>query len=233
MPAHAGFNGHVGNLKSIFIIVIGIVFGAAWAGAQPNPETNGLASSQAVLPANQSGGIWMEKAGAGFRPGVQNFSLEAGGAAGLAVFGSHLDRGFSLFDLSYGRMWGGPVGAGHWYHGNWEIRGELFGGTQFSPTSNWLIGLTPHLRYDVATGTRWIPFMDMGAGVTATGIRQPDLGGTFEFNEQANLGVDWFVRDDVALTFEVGVMHVSSAGIYHPNSGLDCVKGMAGITWFF
>jgi hypothetical protein len=59
------------------------------------------------------------------------------------------------------------------------------------------------------------------------------LGGTFEFNEQVNFGVDWFVRDDIALTFEVGGMHISSAGIHQPNSGLNCVKGMAGISWFF
>jgi hypothetical protein len=125
------------------------------------------------------------------------------------------------------------VGEGHWYRGNWEVRGELFGGGQFSPTSDTLVGLTPHLRYNFATGTRWIPFADIGAGLSATSIGPPDLSGTFEFNLQANTGVHWFVRDKVALTFEVGYLHVSCAGIHDPNLGLNCVKGMAGITWFF
>jgi hypothetical protein len=221
------------SLKRVIEVTIGITFAASLAEAQPNPATNNLSSSQAVLTGLQPTGIWSGDVGGGFRPGVQNLDLEAGGGACLALFGSHLNRDLSLFDLSYGRTWGGPVGSGHWYHGNWEVRGELFGGVQFNPAGNWLVGLTPHLRYDFATGTRWVPFVDAGAGVTATGIRRPDLGGTFEFNEQVNFGVDWFVRDDIALTFEVGGMHVSSAGIYQPNSGLNCVKGMAGISWFF
>ena len=131
-------------------------------------------------------------------------------------------------------MWGDVKGEDHWYRGNWEIRGELFGGKQFSPVSNdWLIGLAPHLRYDFATGTRWIPFVDAGAGVTATGIEGPDLSGTFEFNLQANTGLHWFVRDKMAVTAEVGYLHISCAGIHAPNLGLNAIKGMAGLTWFF
>ena len=130
-------------------------------------------------------------------------------------------------------MLGGVVGDDHWYRGNWELRGELFSGAQFSPSTESLVGLTPHLRYNLATGTRWVPFADLGAGVSATSIGPPDLSGTFEFNLQANTGVNWFVRDNLALTFEAGYMHLSCAGIHPPNQGLNCVKGLVGITWFF
>jgi Lipid A 3-O-deacylase (PagL) len=41
------------------------------------------------------------------------------------------------------------------------------------------------------------------------------------------------VRDNVALTVQAGYMHISSAGIYRPNQGINCVTGMIGITWFF
>jgi len=40
-------------------------------------------------------------------------------------------------------------------------------------SSDWVVGLTPHLRYNFATGTRWIPFVDGGAGVTATASALP------------------------------------------------------------
>ena len=93
--------------------------------------------------------------------------------------------------------------------------------------------MAPHLRYNFATGTRWIPYADGGAGVSATEIGPPDLSGTFEFNLQANCGVHWFVRDNLALTVETGFMHLSCAGIHKPNQGLNCVKGMIGLTWFF
>jgi hypothetical protein len=131
----------------------------------------------------------------------------------------------------------GPVlGEGHWYRGNFEWRVEVFGGMQYHPnvnTDGWLIGLTPHLRYNFATGTRWIPFLDAGAGVTATGIAHPDLGGTFEFNLQPAIGMQWFVRDNLALTGEVKYMHLSCAGIDKPNLGVNEVIGMIGLTWFF
>jgi hypothetical protein len=139
----------------------------------------------------------------------------------------------ALLSLSYGHMLGGVMGEGHWYRGNLELRGELFGGGQYSPSSEWVIGLTPHLRYDFQTGSRWIPFMDVGVGVTATGIGAPDLGGTFEFNLQAATGVHWFLGNNLALTGEVRYMHMSSAGIHDPNLGVNNVAFMVGFTWFF
>src|SRR5258705_9563621 len=100
-------------------------------------------------------------------------------------------------------MLGHTSGAGHWYRGNLEFRCELFTGAQFSPSTEWLVGLTPHLRYNFATGTSLIPFADAGAGVTATSIGPPDLSGdTFEFNLQAAMGAQWFLMKNLALSLE-------------------------------
>ena len=95
------------------------------------------------------------------------------------------------------------------------------------------MGLTSHLRNNFATGTRWIPFVDGGAGVTATSIGPPDLSGTFEFNLQAGTGIQWLIRDNVALTLEARYIHLSCAGISNPNLGLNGVIGMFGVTFFF
>jgi len=177
--------------------------------------------------------IWQEGVGEGFRSTVQTFSVEAGVGVGMAAFGSEQAHDLALTSLSYGHMWGPVLGKGHWYRGNFEYRLELFGGAQYSPSSEWLVGLTPHLRYNFATGTRWIPFFDAGAGVTATGIAHPDLDGTFEFNLQPGIGMHWFVRDNLALTGEVKYLHMSCAGIDKPNLGLNDVIGWIGLTWFF
>ncbi|HWY77307.1 MAG TPA: acyloxyacyl hydrolase, partial [Verrucomicrobiae bacterium] len=114
-----------------------------------------------------------------------------------------------------------------------EFRLELFTGAQFSPSREWFVGLTPHLRYNFATDTRWIPFVDGGAGVTATSIGPPDLSGTFEFNLQAGTGIEWFLKDNVALTLEARYVHWSCAGISNPNLGLNGVTGMIGVSFFF
>jgi lipid A 3-O-deacylase len=190
-------------------------------------------SDQAVTFVPQPTSIWHGDVGEGFQPRTHEIGLELGANPSMATCGSMQAHGLALASLSYGRMIGEVKGEGHCYRGNWEILAELFGGAQFSPTTEWLVGLTPHLRYNFDTGTRLIPFIDGGLGPSATGIRRPDLSGTFEFNDQGNVGVRWFMRDKVALTAEVGYMHLSNAGIEHPNNGVNCVKGMVGVSWFF
>jgi lipid A 3-O-deacylase len=177
--------------------------------------------------------LWENGVGEGFRSSVQTLSVEAGAVQGIAVLGGMQSHDLALLSVSYGHMLGHTVGVGHFYQGNWELRGELFGGSQFAPTSDWVIGLTPHLRYNFATGTRLVPYLDGGAGVTATSIGPPDLSNTFEFNLQATLGTHWFIRDNLALTLEVRYFHMSCAGISDPNLGLNGVMGMIGLGFFF
>ena len=198
----------------------------------PPPSEDSPPGHALELP-NPATNIWQNGMGQGFRSTTHTFSVEAGVGVGMAAFGSTQAHDLALISLTYGHMLGPVLGEGHWYRGNFEWRVELFGGGQYSPTSEWLVGLTPHLRYNFATGTHWIPFLDGGAGVTATGIEHPDLGGTFEFNLQPGVGMHWFVRDDLALTGEVKYMHMSCAGIDKPNLGLNDVIGMIGLTWFF
>jgi lipid A 3-O-deacylase len=166
-------------------------------------------------------------------PATESFSLEAGAAKGIAAFGAKQAHDLALMSLVYGRMVGHVKAEDHWYRGNWEFRAELFGGAEFSPDTEWLLGITPHLRYDFATGSRFIPFIDAGAGVTVTGIGPPDLSNTFEFNLQGTVGTHWFINDNVALTLEARFLHLSCAHISSPNLGLNAVVGMVGLTWFF
>jgi len=217
-------------------------FLAAWAATLACSNGAGLLSQSAAAgplsaPAIESQkpdtAIWQDGIGEGFRSTVHTVNVEVGVATGMAAFGSRQAHDFALTSVSYGHMWGPVLGEGHWYRGNVEWRAELFGGGQYRPDRDWVIGLTPHLRYDFATGTRWIPFVDGGAGVTATGIGHPDLSGTFEFNLQPGVGMHWFVRDNFALTGEVKYMHMSCAGMNHPNLGLNDVIGLIGVTWLF
>ncbi|MGA2660379.1 MAG: acyloxyacyl hydrolase [Verrucomicrobiota bacterium] len=177
--------------------------------------------------------IWQGAVGEGFGRAARSLSVEAGASDGLAAFGSRQQHDLALTSLTYGHMLGRVKGQGRWYRGNWEWRVELFGGAQFSPVDEWIVGLTPHLRYNFATGTRVVPFVDGGAGATATGIRGPDLSNIFEFNLQVGLGAHWFFKDNVALTLEVHYMHLSCAGISSPNLGANGVLGTVGLSRFF
>ena len=206
-------------------------------------STTGLAQSQPSLGNSSSlaetnleasnSSIWQDGIGEGFKAGIQSASIEIGAGYGLKIFGSRQHHDLALTSLYYGYMLSPVEGEGHWYKGNWEFRGELFGGAQFSPTRDWLVGVTPHLRYNFATGTRWVPFADLGTGVSATSIGPPDLAHYFEFNLQAAGGVRLFIRDNVALSIELRYMHMSCAGINRPNQGLNNGNLMAGVSWFF
>jgi len=200
---------------------------AQWSARPPNnagPSTPALELEKSA--------IWEKELGEGFKAATTSFGLSAGANAGMAVFGGREAHDLALVNISYGHMLGRTVGQGHWYQGNPELRLELFTGAEFSPNREWLVGLAPHLRYNFATGSRWIPFADLGAGVTATGIGPPDLSGTFEFNLQAGGGVHWFFKRNCSLTAEARYLHWSCAGLNKPNLGLNGVTGLLGVTLF-
>jgi lipid A 3-O-deacylase len=197
------------------------------------------AESQSSSPLTQpaakaaAADVWARGIGEGFRSDTWSFTAGAGVTFGIAAFGSREAHHLAQASFTYGHMLSRVLGEGHWYRGNTEFRLEFFSGAQFSPNSDWFVGLTPHLRYNFATGTRWIPFVDGGAGLTATGIGPPDLSGTFEFNLQAGGGVHWFFKRNVALTLETHYVHWSCGGIHQPNLGLNGVAVMLGMAWFF
>ena len=215
------------SLVQIFSMLIGLKSAAA------EPLAPSVQDQSGVKLERPPPGLWEEGLGQGFRSSAQMFTVEAGASQGFAILGTRQVHDFGLASVAYSHMLGRTVGQDHFYRGNWELRGELFGGSQFSPGSEWLVGLTPHLRYDFATGSLVVPFFDVGAGVTATSIGAPDLSNTFEFNLQAAVGTHVFLRDSLALTFEARYLHLSCAGISHPNLGVNGVLGMVGLTFLF
>jgi lipid A 3-O-deacylase len=215
---------------SAFIIILLLACSSSEGADTSSPTTQDQAQTQSQTAASN---LWEAGVGEGFRSSVHTLSTEVGAIQGFGLFGSLQAHDLALISISYGHMLGHTVGKGHFYRGNWELRGELFGGAQFSPSSEWVVGLTPHLRYNFATGSRFIPFLDAGTGVTATSIRPPDLSNTFEFNLQGTAGMHVFLRDDLALTLEARLLHMSCAGISSPNRGLNGLGGMIGLTFLF
>src|SRR6267143_2692044 len=156
---------HTVPLLWLALLCTGLALGARAQEGQP--FTNFVWVTQPVLELSPQS-TWENGVGEGFRSSAQSITASAGATYGFAAFGSRQGHDLALVSLTYGHMLGSTMGQDHWYRGNFEGRLELFTGAQFSPSSEWLVGLTPHLRYNFATGTRWIPFVDAGAGVTAT-----------------------------------------------------------------
>jgi opacity protein-like surface antigen len=181
----------------------------------------------------QTNSIWETGAGDGFRRNALALNVSAGPGYGLKAWGSthHHDWWLAVAQLEW--VLSNVRGEGHWYKGNWEIAFELFAGQQVEPSSAYLVGFTPLLRYDFAVGRRWVAFVDGGSGGTLTDIRDGDLSTTFEFNLQAGLGAHYFVRDNLSVTCQARLIHLSNANLKAPNLGVNNVTLMLGVSWWF
>jgi hypothetical protein len=92
---------------------------------------------------------------------------------------------------------------------------------------------TPMLRYNFATGSRWVPFVEAGAGLLVTDIGGADLSTEFEFHSVAGLGTLYRMNDRVALSLQTRFGHISNAGIDQPNRGVNEFEFLAGVSWFY
>jgi lipid A 3-O-deacylase len=190
----------------------------------------GLILAAGVASANES--IWEQGPGSGFKDDTWHLGVSAGGGVGAEMFGGRVEHDLAVGQVSAGWIFTDLVAKEHWWRGNWELRGELFGGSQIEP-ARYMAGVTPGLRYHFATGTRLVPFVQGGAGLSATGIRQTDLSTTFEFNLMTGAGANFFITDGTALSLEYRLFHLSNAGIKVPNTGLNTHLLLAGISWWF
>lgn len=78
-----------------------------------------------------------------------------------------------------------------------------------------------------------MPFVDVGAGLVATGIGPPDLGGTAQFNLGGGVGTHYFVRDQLALELGHRFLHVSNADNVRANGGVNLQVLRLGLDRFF
>jgi len=203
--------------------------------------TNELGQNTA-FPANAAGsltvsdtnGVWTSRGiGEGFRPDLQEFGVSEGTSWVTRDIGGKKSHNLLLTRLYWGCMLGNRVAEDKWYGGNWEFVQEVFGAWQYYPKHAFLTGATSLVRYNFATGTRWVPFMDGGVGLSLTDIGNPDLGSPGEFNGQIGPGLNYFWNNNLALTLQYRYMHNSNAGIKSPNQGINENIAYIGMSWFF
>jgi lipid A 3-O-deacylase len=176
--------------------------------------------------------LWNGEVGDGFRKHAKEVGVDVGAGFGLRIFGGREAHDIALGDVHAGLMLTGPVATNHWFRGNLELLGQFFGGEQFNHHTAYVVGLAPLLRYNFATGSKFVPFIGGGAGPALTEIRHPDLSTRFEFNVQAQAGLHWFVKRNVSVTAEYRWLHLSNAGIERPNQGVNTSLFLVGVNWF-
>ncbi len=212
------------RLLTVICLALALAFFFTIAEAQPPP---GDSASVSGIPT-----VGQDAIDHAFSKGSIETGLAFGGGVGAKIFGSTFHHDFIIGSVYLGRIMSDTRGAGRWYEGNWEILAELFGGDQINHGGAALVGLTPFVRYNFMTHSRWVPFAEAGAGVSFTDISRPDLSTNFEFNLQAGMGIDYFFRPNLAATLQTRYLHISNADIESPDHGVNAAVFLLGLTWF-
>ncbi|HEV8340820.1 MAG TPA: acyloxyacyl hydrolase [Candidatus Binatia bacterium] len=125
-----------------------------------------------------------------------------------------------------------PIGGNSWFRGNFELVLEGALHYIFEPKDGLAGGFTPLIRYNFLTGTRWIPFVQLGAGLLALEANLKSQSDGLNFTPQGGVGVHYFISDRTSLTGEWRLHHISNARIHENNSGINSSLFMFGITYF-
>lgn len=92
------------------------------------------------------------------------------------------------------------------------------------------VGITPiGLKLDYDAGQQVVPFVIAGTGAMYTGLQGLDLGGPFEFASFGGAGIELFLTDTLAMSFQWRWRHISNAGLKDPNRGLDTQFVLIGL----
>jgi lipid A 3-O-deacylase len=170
----------------------------------------------------------------GFQAGTWHLGVKTGGADTVKVFANrHPDVQFVpvFFQIGY------TVTD---VHGPFPVRGSLE--VIFEPT--FLVTTHPEtevgggasllFRYNFVTGTRWVPFFEVGVGILDADLNVPrDLNSQFNFTILGGPGINYFLTDNLAIVGQAGLHHISNAGRKSPNVGVNSVMGLLGVSYYF
>lgn len=170
----------------------------------------------------------------GFRSGTWHLGVKTGGADTVKIFANrHPDIqlvpvffqiGYTITDV----------------HGPFPVRGSLE--VIFEPTLLFVAhpetevggGANLLFRYNFVTGTRWVPFFEVGVGILDVDLNAPrDLNSRFNFSILGGPGINYFLTDNLAVLGQVGLHHISNAGRKSPNVGVNSVMGLLGVAYYF
>jgi hypothetical protein len=175
-----------------------------------------------------------QEAGARFTEGSRDFGVAVAQGTGLGIWGS---KGEDVEDVRFAGLvprWGfglSEVGGDAWYHGQLEllIEGALL--AAYGPHGGWLGGANLVFRYNWLGWGRAIPFIELGAGAAYLDLGLDSQSDGLGFTPQGGLGLHFPLSETSLLTAAWRLHHVSNAGIYSNNIGINESLLLIGVSW--
>ena len=110
---------------------------------------------------------------------------------------------------------------------------EPFINTISTPGSNVEAGSNFLLQYVFPLHEKVQPYIKGGLGVLYMSQHTLEQSTQYNFLSQGAGGIQYFIKDNLALNLEYRYRHLSNASIKHPNSGIDSNMYLCGFTYFF
>ncbi len=133
----------------------------------------------------------------------------------------------------FGYFLSDEVGKG-WYRGRHELLVELPVHLAVDPQTRVMTGgyLLGSWKFTGLKEERLYPYVFAGGGVLYVDLGLPTMGSRLDFSYQGGTGIQYLIRNDLAVTAECRYHHISNAGTASPNEPLNSIKILFGISLF-
>lgn len=232
-------------------LLVAAVQGCTWAvlaeqpaliSRDPNPpapsqvEAIQVLQKDAHIYATEKRGPWEGEVGGPLRAGAKEMGLQLGYAPSIRIGGTQNNYTFAFANPRFGYVFTDLIGedvCGGFLKGNGEVVFEGLFGMGLKGAHGATEGLALNYKHNFITGTRFVPFVELGLGLSMNQWHIHECQSDFEFITQIGAGCQYFFVDDWALIVQGRWHHMSNAGMTSPNPGLNDIMLTGGITHFF
>ncbi|HEY3309905.1 MAG TPA: acyloxyacyl hydrolase [Desulfuromonadaceae bacterium] len=133
----------------------------------------------------------------------------------------------------YGYFLTEEIGDG-WYRGRFEHLLELPLHLVVDPRTRIMTGgyLLASWKFSGLKEKLLYPYIFGGGGILYVDLGLPSMGSRLDFSYQGGTGLQYFVRQDLAVLAEYRYHHISNAGTATPNEPLNSSKFLLGISFY-
>jgi lipid A 3-O-deacylase len=172
-----------------------------------------------------------------FPKGVGTFEFNFGGYGKTAMGPPVPSYQWLPFNFRLGHIYDWPHVEGL-LRGCFEPMVEFTASPVLNSFGKYMVGTTAFLRYNfVQPDCRVVPYYQLGIGFTYNDgyhdQEQRALGQAIEFYLQTQIGVKWFIRNNLSVNLEGGFIHISNCNTATRNLGINALGGSVGLTYYF
>jgi hypothetical protein len=164
----------------------------------------------------------------------REYTLLAGYGTSIPGFGETETQVQTIDTIGrFGYFLSDEVGKG-WYRGRHELLVELPVHLAVDPKTRVMTGgyLSGSWKFTRLKERLLYPYVFAGGGVLYVDLGLPTMGSRLDFCYQGGAGIQYLIRNDLAVTAECRYHHISNAGTASPNEPLNSIKILFGISLF-